>query len=78
VAAGVLFQDDVILADGFGFFLWSEGGFVDGDDSCALGLFGGYGRFCGAALAGGLFAAVRREIGCCRGSRGSTGLLVSL
>jgi hypothetical protein len=78
VAAGVLFQDDVILADGFGFFLWSEGGFVDGDDSCASGLFGGDGCFCGAALAGGLFAAVRRGIGCCRGSRGSAGLLVGL
>jgi hypothetical protein len=80
VAAGVLFQDLVVFADGLGFFLGSEGGFIDGGGrgGGAAGLLGGYCCFGGATFAGGLFAAIRGDIwrGC--RCRGAGGLLVGL
>jgi hypothetical protein len=78
VAAGVLFQDDVVLADGLGFFLGGEGSFVHWCGGGAAALFGGNGGFSGPAFAGGLFAAGLGDLGRCRRRRRSTGLLIGL
>ena len=69
MAAGVLFEDHVVLPDGLGFLLGGEGSLLDLDLSGAPSLLGRDGRLSCATLAGGLFPAVRREpirVGCRR------------
>ncbi len=58
MAAGILFEDYVVLADRFGLFLLGEGDFCDLDLGGAALLLGCDCGFGGAALARGLFAAV--------------------
>jgi hypothetical protein len=59
VGAGILFEDDVVLGDRFGFFFGGERRYFGGRaGGGSLGLLGRYRRLGGAALAGGLLRAV--------------------
>ena len=58
MAAGVLFQHDVVLADGLGFFLGGERRLVRREPGCSAGLLSGDGRLGRSSLTRRLFLTV--------------------